>query len=485
TSLQYAAKQLAANFSVMMAAQIWRRTAYWLRQEMVEIILERVEPIPVFRDHKSKIVDAIYSWLHKFIMHEGALDAQPCLAGKSEEEIRTLFFEHVKAKLNERKKGSRSRSHRAVDLFATDTHRNAWNEIWNEMFTRFARHILTVLIPFESRNAATGGDDASEVVDVEDISASKAKGRDFISCRRAEWLFAILKRLEELQKRAEKRFESEESVSGKQHQQQKRKRHPPVLKMHRLFPLTGNVPGHIQCTEQLLLHAYKAYLKEHGTERDKQQEVVLTDWMKLFGPPPEFWKLKQEEGGVSGETTCRVRLRNKFMTDGITLSLTETTVVLKKTRPKLKTKFVPISAKIRMPYVDKEMIEDLMHHHNVRMVLFADPGLGRMLTGKFFPIERIREAITRQQQAAAAAATQVGGSEYKQVGFRELFDAPDTRNLTKGDAKFSWRQQRKQATGIDFRITAKERAYMCKTKKHQKLRQRLQQEDTGRREEEG
>ncbi|KAK9496116.1 hypothetical protein V1508DRAFT_401416 [Lipomyces doorenjongii] len=163
--------------------------------------------------------------------------------------------------------------------------------------------------------------------------------------------------------------------------------------------------------------------------------------MKLFGPPPEFWKLKQEEG--------------EFMTDGISVSLTETTVVLKKTRPKLKTKFVPISAKIRMPYIDKEMIEDLMHHHNVRMVLFADPGLGRMVTGKFFPIERIRD-----NRQAAAAATQVDGSEYKRVGFRELFDAPDTRNLTKGDAKLSWRQQRKQATGIDFRITAKERAYI-------------------------
>ncbi|KAK9373912.1 uncharacterized protein V1513DRAFT_447949, partial [Lipomyces chichibuensis] len=87
TSLQYAGKQLAANFSVMMAAQIWKRTAYWIRQEMVEIILERVEPIPIFQGHKSKIVDAIYSWLHKFIMHEGALDAQPRLAGKSEEEI--------------------------------------------------------------------------------------------------------------------------------------------------------------------------------------------------------------------------------------------------------------------------------------------------------------------------------------------------------------------------------------------------------------
>ncbi|KAK9483503.1 hypothetical protein V1527DRAFT_472840 [Lipomyces starkeyi] len=71
---------------------------------------------------------------------------------------------------------------------------------------------------------------------------------------------------------------------------------------------------------QLFLHAYKAYLKEHGTEREKQQQVVLTDWMKLFGPPPEFWKLKQEEAGVAGETTCRVRLRNKFMTDGISLS---------------------------------------------------------------------------------------------------------------------------------------------------------------------
>ncbi|KAK9310833.1 hypothetical protein V1524DRAFT_450586 [Lipomyces starkeyi] len=208
--------------------------------------------------------------------------------------------------------------------------------------------------------------------------------------------------------------------------------------------------------------------------------------MKLFGPPPEFWKLKQEEAGVAGEKTCRVRLRNKFMTDGISVSLTETTVVLKKKRPKpkTKTKFVPIPAKIRMPYVDKETIEDLMHHHNVRMVLFADPGLRRMVTGKFFSIERIREFM-RQQQAAAAAATQVDGSEYKQVGFRELFDAPDTRNLTKGDAKLSWRQQRKQATGIDFRITAKERAYMCKTKKHAQLRQRLQQEDTGRREEEG
>ncbi|KAK9245774.1 hypothetical protein V1506DRAFT_537502, partial [Lipomyces tetrasporus] len=90
--------------------------------------------------------------------------------------------------------------------------------------------------------------------------------------------------------------------------------------MHNLFPLTA-IPGHIQCTEQLLLHAYKAYLKEHGTEREKQQQVALTDWMKLFGPPPEFWKLKQEEVGVAGETTCRVRLKNKFMTDGISVSL--------------------------------------------------------------------------------------------------------------------------------------------------------------------
>ncbi|KAK9328267.1 hypothetical protein V1520DRAFT_226921 [Lipomyces starkeyi] len=206
--------------------------------------------------------------------------------------------------------------------------------------------------------------------------------------------------------------------------------------------------------------------------------------MKLFGSPPEFWKLKQEEVGVAGTTTCRVRLRNKFMTDGISVSLTETTVVLKKKRlkPKTKTKFVPIPALIRMSYFDKETIEDLMHHHNVRMVLFVDPGLGRMVTGKFFSIERIRE-FACQQQAAASAAIQ--GSEYKQVGFRELFDAPDARNLTKGDAKLSWRQHRKQATGIDFRITAKERAYMCKTKKHAQLRQRLQQEDTGRREEEG
>ncbi|KAK9481885.1 hypothetical protein V1527DRAFT_522388 [Lipomyces starkeyi] len=177
--------------------------------------------------------------------------------------------------------------------------------------------------------------------------------------------------------------------------------------------------------------------------------------MKLFGPPPEFWKLKQEEVGVAGDTTCRVRLRNKFMTDGISVSLTETTVVLKKKRPKPKTK--------------TNSIEDLMHHHNVRM---------------FFSIEQIRE-FTRQQQAAAAAETQVDGSEYKQVGFRELFDAPDTRNVTKGDAKLSCRQQRKQAIGIDFRIAAKERAYMCKTKKTAQLRQRLQQEDTGRREEEG
>ncbi|KAK9494333.1 hypothetical protein V1508DRAFT_412901 [Lipomyces doorenjongii] len=110
-------------------------------------------------------------------MHEGALDAQPCLAGKSEEEIRTLFFEHVKAKLNERKKGSRPRSHCAVDLFATDTQPKRVERDLERDVSRFACHILRVLIPFESRNPATGGeDDAGEVVDVEDISASKAKG---------------------------------------------------------------------------------------------------------------------------------------------------------------------------------------------------------------------------------------------------------------------------------------------------------------------
>ncbi|KAK9239794.1 hypothetical protein V1525DRAFT_424499 [Lipomyces kononenkoae] len=150
--------------------------------------------------------------------------------------------------------------------------------------------------------------------------------------------------------------------------------------------------------------------------------------MKLFGPAPEFWKLKHEEGGDAGETPCRVRLRNK-LTDGISVSLTETTVVLKKKRQTKNESEIspdPRQDTIRMPYVDKGTI------------------------------------------AVAAPATQFDGSEYKQVGFRELFDAPDTPNLTKGDAKLSWPC-----------------IHVQDGKKHAQLRQRLQQEDIGMREEEG
>jgi hypothetical protein len=46
TSLQYAATQQAANYAFTMAAQLWKRTAYWVQQEMHEIVREYNDLVP-------------------------------------------------------------------------------------------------------------------------------------------------------------------------------------------------------------------------------------------------------------------------------------------------------------------------------------------------------------------------------------------------------------------------------------------------------
>ena len=56
-------------------------------------------------------------------------------------------------------------------------------------------------------------------------------------------------------------------------------------------------------------------------------------------------------------------------------------------------------------------------------------------------------------------------------------DQPNVHNYKLGDSKRAARHHRKFATGIDFSITRAERAHELRSKKHARLRRRLEDEE--------
>ena len=162
------------------------------------------------------------------------------------------------------------------------------------------------------------------------------------------------------------------------------KRHPPALCMRHFPLLTENVPGLIMCTEQLLSCAWKQFRKQHWTK--ERTEAAC----RLAGLDATFWKVTHEPQQPDGRKT--VRLRAEFTTDGLSVSLIETTVVTRTRRQQPDSSRPLLESKMRLPYIDRESLAEL-DQQGVKMILVLNPGRHHMVDGKFFSMDRLRASI--------------------------------------------------------------------------------------------
>jgi len=293
TSLQYCARQMRTDFCSMMDKQLWPNTVSWVRKELADINPTMFTLFPA----RSVVVKTIMGWLFVFTLGEKVVLGKT-VPPTDIRSMETSFMEFMRTKLKK------------PDYFSDNPHKRAWKNLWNDICSRFLSVIVNTLVPFERASAMQAAalaekgkppnaktlaarakePDAQEHEDVDADSplsdeveenndddeenenpSNKARraAKDYTACRRAEWLCALQKRLEELQTSAQARYYDkyprQSAVSpntgtgiSRTSKMNKGSNHktniplPPRFKFSNVFPLVGYVPGSIMITEQLL-----------------------------------------------------------------------------------------------------------------------------------------------------------------------------------------------------------------------------------------
>ena len=285
SSLQYCARQMLTSFENMMVAQIWTKTKYWMRQELKQILQE--EGIhEMFRKEMPQVMQPMRYWLVTHL----ACDKHLQLLSEditTEDQMRDTFLAAMSAN-----KSSSSK------YFQSDEKVTAWSHLWNRMYQRFIRTIHTILIPMEWRASQTkaegnvSGCKTEHIDGNEEIHAKKDDtSKSTFTHRRCIWLFAVLKRLEQLDAVRKERHEANVDRMKSLGTTGTVTRTYYPLKLYHLFPLPSFVPGHIRCDQKMLMAMDTDFYKQQNFE-----DYVVTppppsqgEWKRYFSFEDTFW----------------------------------------------------------------------------------------------------------------------------------------------------------------------------------------------------
>jgi hypothetical protein len=281
TSLQACAVELKTSFQNMMEAQLWRKTKYWSRLEL-EDILAHDDMIPFAFLRSSSVLNTIKYWLATYLWCDRHLEFTATNL-QTEVEAREFFINHMK-------KGKATKKY-CIEV----EHIIGWDALWTRMYPRFVKYIQTTLFTLEwsfvaraAANRKWNKEHPNEKVKEEDMPSK-------VASLRCVWLYAILKRLEQIEEahlthegRSRSRGTNSNKVSSSR------------VKLYHLFPLTGFVPAHIEVDEKMLMamdkyfYDEKLHLMKNMNADDPRKSIALpppTDksWRRYFNRPDKFW----------------------------------------------------------------------------------------------------------------------------------------------------------------------------------------------------
>ncbi|RKP00602.1 hypothetical protein CXG81DRAFT_19481 [Caulochytrium protostelioides] len=277
-SLEDACQQLALAHRQLIAAQLWPSTAYWVECELKDVLTLHVQP--VLENYKSRLWSAIHGWLVPQLTTEAAARHDGGWADASEATLRDAMMAHVTARLAQ----TCTVGGIPLDLFSSASHVLAWTALWTALWTRIVQPMTQALLPWERRR----------VVHAAQVDKAAAQLRTpasaFAACRRTEWLFAVRRRLTELQASAAKRFMDHPRAVREQID-------PPDLLGHPDSPVlfqesSQAVVDHVLCTTETIRAARRRYLVQ--CERppavlaaaDADTADIMAIWYRQFDQEP-------------------------------------------------------------------------------------------------------------------------------------------------------------------------------------------------------
>ena len=326
TSLQDAARMIDANFRVMMQAQLWNKTKYWIRQE-INLLLETEKggggrmsqvPIRLLIDHRT-VLGYVRSWIGRHLIHMGKANdfaASFALGELHHNQVwKTSFVQFIDNKIqtevakkekqkeikNKQKKqrmqqqsASSSSSkpqhgrhlrHKLKSSVQQTTNSSkktlpedlvlVLEQLWDILYECFIRQITTSLIPFE--------------LSILLCSSRKDVKESHIASRRCSWVFSLLKRLEEIR---DVRIATVQVPSGHddtidvasdsnegEREQQLINKAQNSVKLFHLFPLPAFIPGAMTFSDKLLDHMHTDYQKCCTSKKARASSSSSTDSM--------------------------------------------------------------------------------------------------------------------------------------------------------------------------------------------------------------
>jgi hypothetical protein len=383
TSLQNCARALNVNFISMMELLVWKETKHWMLRELTHVLND-------FR-HRGlvkQLTTDIRWWLTKHIA------SRPSNV-QTRTELKALFVFDMEARW---KKAKRCKNLRFPFV--------ACKDLWKAM-RDFLVPIVDVLHPLEVRYAqktqeslmegATKKKVDDEQVAVGDEKPNKPWDVAYMACRRAEWLMAVLKRLEGLQSSAQEQHTRE--TNGKTKVEGNTDLY---MKLWNLFPQTDNIPCDIQCGNNLLSYMAKDWDKsqlkleketkkpqkrgkrkrEPDAEEVKQETLTpTTRWQNMFKFDPLFWFNRD-----------KLEMVSKITTDGESVSFLHTSIETVARKPHMtKEEWKEGCRQEKLKKIDKiegETVETLQAM-NVTAVLALDTNRKNFVVGTFTMLDKL------------------------------------------------------------------------------------------------
>ena len=534
---------MRTDFCSMMQKQLWPNTISWVRKELADVNYKLFTLFPA----RSVVVKAIMGWLFISTLGEKA-GLGKTLPATDIRSMETSFMEFMQTRLKK------------PDYFSDKPHKCAWKKLWNDICSRFLSIIVNTLVPFERASAMQATalaekwkppkaktlaarakePDAQEHEDVDADSplldeaeenddddeenenpSDKARraAKDYTAYRRAEWLCALQKRLEELQTSAQARYcdkypsqtplsRNTGTVLSMTFKVNKGSNHkskiplPPRFKFSNVFPLVGYVPGSIMITEQLLqcmvfeynlqiFEQHKDAKKKEKMDKPKRKNMHPHAWMEFFNEPETYWKSLIRTGDMSS-----VLLRNKFTCDGISVSVIETHI-------ETKMKYVPsvIDEKATLLLPDPPKLDYVngldmasLSEHNVEVIITGD--LNRKNYGVFharkigqFVDEHAKKQKQQQSSAAAACAPAAAPASQSTQSFESanpfatLLDKDVSDGGIDRSDKKAFKNARKNPdiAGITITFSKTEYKSVRKIKQQAQLRKKLEDRERDKR----